>query len=164
MTRAFRKIFAIIILSWSFSAIADAGPFEDAGAAYDGGDYATALRLYRQMADQGNGNAQFSLGTIYEKGRGVAQDDAEAAKWYRLAADQGHPTAQFNLGIMYDNGRGVAQNKVLAHAWFSLSVAQGNQEAARTRDILARRMTPTQLAQAQKLAREWKPEQQPHRR
>ena len=65
---------------------------------------------------------------------------------------------------MYDNGRGVAQNEVLAHAWFSLSVAQGNQEAARTRDILARRMTPTQLAQAQKLAREWKPEQQPHRR
>jgi TPR repeat protein len=92
------------------------------------------------------------------KGRGVAQDDVEAAKWYRLAANQGHAQAQFNRGVAYDNGRGVVQDEVLAHLWFNLSVAQGNQEAAKNRDIVARRMTPAQLAQAQKLAREWKPE------
>ena len=142
----------------SFGVPAAAGPFGDAGAALAGADYATTLRLYRAMADQGNGNAQFGLGTMYEKGRGVAQDDVEAAKWYRLAANQGHAQAQFNLGVAYDNGRGVVQDEVLAHLWFNLSVAQGNQEAAKNRDIVARRMTPAQLAQAQKLAREWKPE------
>lgn len=95
---------------------------------------------------------------MYEKGQGVTLNLNEATKWYRLAADQGHPTAQFNLGAMYDNGRGVPRDDVLAHMWFSLSVAQGNHEAAKNRDIVARRMMPAQLAQAQKLAREWKPE------
>lgn len=112
---------------------------------------------YRAMADQGNGNAQFSLGPVYEKGRDVAQADVEAAKRYRLAADQGHAQARFNLGSMYDNGRGVNQDDVLAHMWFNLSVAQGNQQAAKHRDIIARRLTPAQLAQARKRAREWKP-------
>lgn len=158
MTRTFKKIFAIIILSLSFSATVDAGPFEDAGVAYDRGDYATAIRLYRQMAEQGNGNAQFGLGTMYEKGLGVAQDYVEAANWYRRAANQGHPTAQFNLGSMYDSGRGVARDEVLAHTWLNLSVAQGNKDAANNRDIVARRMTPAQLAEARKLAREWKPD------
>lgn len=157
MTRAIKQALAVIFISLSVSAIVAAGPFEDAGLAYQRGDYATAMRLYRQMADQGNGNAQFSLGIIYEKSQGVAQDYVEAARWYRLAADQGHPTAQFRLGTMYDNGRGVPRDDVLAHMWFSLSVAQGNQEAATNRDIIARRITPAQLAQAQKLAREWKP-------
>ena len=141
-----------------FAAPAQSGPFEDAAAAYAAGDYATALQLYRAMADQGNGNAQFGLGTLYEQGRGVARDEAMAAKWYRLAAGQGHVQAQYNLGAMYDNGRGVAQDEVLAHMWFNLSVAHGNPEAARNRDIVARRMTPAQLTQAQKLAREWKPD------
>ena len=148
IARASKQILTITILSLSFSAIVAAGPFENAGAAYGRGDYAAAMRLYRQLADQGNGNAQFSLGTIYEKGRGVAQDCAEAANWYRLAANQGHPTAQFN-------GRGVARDDVLAHMWFSLSVAQGNEEATKNRDIIAWRMTPAQLAEAQKLARGW---------
>lgn len=158
MTLAFRAILATIVLGSSFAVPAVAGPFEDAGAAYDRADYATALRLYRGMAEQGNGNAQYYLGTMYAKGQGVAQDYVEAAKWYRLAADQDHAQAQFNLGNMYDNGRGVAQNEILAHMWFTLSAAQGNQDAVRNRDILARRMTPAQLAQAQKLTREWKPE------
>jgi TPR repeat protein len=157
MTCVLKSVVTAIIVVLSFSAPVAAGPFEEAGVAYNRADYATALRLYRPLADQGNGNAQFSLGTMYAEGRGVAQDYVEAAKWYRLAADQGHAKAQSNLGIMYDNGRGVARDEVLAHMWFSLSVAQGNQEAARDRDILARRMTPAQIAQAQKLAREWKP-------
>ena len=157
MTYVLKSVVTAIIVVLSFSAPVAAGPFEEAGVAYNRADYATALRLYRPLADQGNGNAQFSLGTIYAEGRGVARDYVEAAKWYRLAADQGHAKAQSNLGIMYDNGRGVARDQVLAHMWFSLSVAQGNQEAARDRDIVARRMTPAQIAQAQKLAREWKP-------
>jgi hypothetical protein len=158
MRRTPIAVFAVLLVASSMAAPARAGPFEDAAAAYAAGDHATALRLYRAMADQGNGNAQFSLGTMYEKGRGVAQDQAVAAKWYRLAAGQGHILAQFNLAAMYDNGRGVAQDEVLAHTWFSLAVAHGNPEAARNRDIVARRMSPAQLAAAQKLVREWKPD------
>lgn len=156
MWRVLSAFLAISILISNSGMSATAGPFEDAGSAYAAGDYATALRLYRMMADQGNGNAQFSLGTIYEKGRGVAQDDAEAVRWYRLAAEQGHPQAQLHLGAAYDSGRGVAQDVVLAHMWFNLAAAQGVQEAARYRDIVARRMSPAEIAQARNMAREWR--------
>ena len=88
---------------------------------------------------------------------GVPQDYAEALKWYRLAADQGHASAQCNLGVMYANGEGVPQDYVRAHMWFNLSAAQGDQDAAKNRDDVAKRMTPAQIAEAQKLAREWQP-------
>jgi Sel1 repeat len=100
---------------WPAAVPVTAGPFEDAVAAHGRGDYATALRLWRPLADQGNAHAQF------------------------------------NLGAMYANGQGVPQDYVRAHMWFNLSAAQGNQGAAKNRDIAARRMTPAQIAKAQKL-------------
>src|SRR5947209_1013288 len=135
-----RTCSCLLAIGWSlaFSVIVHAGPFEDAVAASERGDYVTALRLYRSMAEQGNGNAQFSLGTLYEQGRGVTKDLSQAANWYDLAAKQGHPIAQLNLGILYDNGRGVVRDDVLAHTWLSLSAAQGNKTAAGIRDIVAR--------------------------
>ena len=78
-------------------------------------------------------------------------------KWYRLAADQGHAKAQNNLGSIYVEGKGVPQDYVLAHMWFNLSAAQGDEKAVEHRDIVAGKMTPDQLAEAQRLAREWKP-------
>jgi uncharacterized protein len=68
------------------------------------------LKWYRKAADQGNANAQFNLGKMYDDGDGVPQDHAEALKWYLKAADQGNASAQFNLGKMYDNGQGVPQD------------------------------------------------------
>ena len=102
--------FAAIVLLLSLAAPVAAGPFEDASAAFSRGDYATALRLFRPLADQGNARAQNEIGVMYNDGRGVPQDHAEALKWYRLAADQGIATAQFNVGVMHANGRGVPQN------------------------------------------------------
>ena len=61
----------------------------------------------RHAAEQGDADAQSTLGFMYENGRGVPQDDAEAVRWYRLAAEQGNSLAQNNLGFMYGNGRGV---------------------------------------------------------
>ena len=58
---------------------------------------------------------------------------------------------------MYDNGRGVLQDYVRAHMWYNLAAAQGNKPATKNRDLLAKRMTPAQIAEAQKLAREWRP-------
>lgn len=89
-------VVAIVLLS--FAAPVAAGQLEDAAAAYDKGDYATALRLYRSLADQSDANAQDNLGVMYGSGQSVPQDYAEAAKRYRLAADRGFAQAQYNLG------------------------------------------------------------------
>jgi TPR repeat protein len=102
---ALKYAFAAVILLLSFAAPVAAGPLEDATAADDRGDYATALRLLRELAEQGNARAQFKLGGMYDDGRGVAQNDAEALKWYRLAADQGYGNAQYNLALMYGKVR-----------------------------------------------------------
>ncbi len=120
-------------------------------------DDAEAVKWYRLAAEQGNADAQYRLGLMYDNGEGVPQDYAEAVKWYRLAADQGHASAQFNLGLMYAKGQGVPQDYVLAHMWTNLAAAQGNADTAENRDTAAKRMTPDQLAEAQCLAREWKP-------
>jgi TPR repeat protein len=94
---------------------------------------------------------------MYSSGRGVPQDDAQAVEWYRKAADQGNADAQFFLASCYDAGVGVPQDYVLAHIWLNLAASRGVEEAVRGRDIAARRMTPAQIAEAQKLARKRKP-------
>jgi len=134
-----------------------------ASAAYQKGNYATALRLLRPLADQGDAHAQFNLGVMYAEGQGVPQDYAEAAKWYRLAADQGHAQAQYNLGLWYATGGGGAQDAVSAHMWFNLAAARfpafdtcNRNLAVKNRDLVASKMTRDQIAEAQNLTREWK--------
>ena len=85
------------------------------------------------------------------------RDYSTAVRLVRPLAEQGDANAQYNLGVFYDNGLGVPQDKVRAHMWFSLSAAQGRDGAAAFRDLIARRMTPAQIAEAQKLMRDWKP-------
>jgi uncharacterized protein len=131
-----------------------AGPKEDAAAAYGRGDYQEAIRLFRPLAAQGDAVAQFILGYMYSYGKGVPQDYAEALKWYRLSAAQGDAGAQSGLGVMYSHGEGVPQDYVRAHMWFNLAGAAGNLEATKNRDIVAAKMTPQQVSEAQKLARE----------
>ena len=121
MNLTLKHVVAAIILVLGFAAPAAAGPLEDADAAISRRDYATAVRLVRPLAEQGDANAQY------------------------------------NLGVFYDNGLGVPQDKVSAYTWLNLSAAQGRDGAAAFRDLIARRMTPAQIAEAQKRAREWKP-------
>ena len=178
---------------------ANAGPFDVALAAAEQGDYLTALRLWRSLAeqgdadaqynlgvmysngdgvprdyaeamkwhrkaaDQGNGNAQFNVGFMYDLGRGMPQSYTEAVKWYSLAANQGVAIAQFKLGVMYNDGQGVPQDYIHAHMWFSLAALQFpasekeyRDEAVKARDFVASKLTSAEIAEAQKLAREWK--------
>ena len=79
----------------------------------------------------------------------------EAVGWYRRAAEQGEVAAQSNLGGMYGAGDGVAQDYILAHMWYDLAGAGGDEDAAKLRDSVAELMTPAQVADAQRLAREW---------
>ena len=143
-------------LSGLFAAPVAAGPFEDGVAAYDRGDYAAAFRLMRPFAEQGAAPAQFNLGVMYDAGKGVPQDYAEAVKWYRKAAAQGDAVAQTNLGVMYGNGQGVPQDYVTAHMWWNIAASEGNAIAAKNRDLVAKEMTAGQIAEAKRLAREWR--------
>jgi TPR repeat protein len=99
---------------------------------------------------------------MYEYGLGVPQDYIEAVKWYQSAADQGYAKAQYNLGLLHANGRGVPQDFIQAHLWLnlaaqSLSVLEPKdlEDAIASRNDIAARLTPEQLDEAQRRAREW---------
>jgi TPR repeat protein len=133
------------------------------GLAYSGGagvveDEDEAVEWYRKAGDQGVEDAQAALGSIYER----QGNYVEAAKWLRKAADQGNEFAQFDLGSLYAVGHGVPQDYALAHMWFNLAASHGeflssSQDPSKARDELASKMTPDQIAEAQRMAREWKP-------
>ncbi len=98
-------------------------------AALQKGDYATAWREFRPLAEAGDARAQFNVALLYAEGRGTAQNDAEAAKWYRRSAEQGNAAAQNNLGALYNQGRGVDQNPAEAVNWFRKAAEQGISQA-----------------------------------
>ena len=124
-------------------------------------DQAEAIQLYRLAAAQGIAGAQCRLGVMYAEGRGVAQNDRESVRWFRLAADQGDAEAQGGLGLAYSTGSGVPQDFVASHMWMTLASAQLTgairNGALKFRDTIAAAMTSEQIAEAQRLAREWTP-------
>ena len=124
-------------------------------------DWGEAVRWLRRAADQGHAPGQSALGLLYREGLGVLRNDAAAAQWFRRAADQGDASGQFLLAAFYAAGRGVVQDDVAASMWLHLAVARAVGEA-RARYVaasaaLAARMTPDQLAEAQRRAEEWTP-------
>jgi TPR repeat protein len=121
-------------------------------------DYVEAARWYRLAAEQGLAEAQIDLGLMYYDGHGVPQDYAETQKWYGLAAEGGSGLAMFGLGMLYEGGKAVPRDYVQAHKWFSLAVTHGFTVASLDRDGVAALMTPAQIAEAEKLTREWKAE------
>ena len=113
------------------------------------------LAVLKGCAERGSIAAQSYLGLMYANGEGVPEDDAEAVRWFRLAAEQGSSLSQLNLGVMYANGEGVPEDDVLAYMWLNLSAAQGNETARGNKDIIEQSMTREQIAEAQRLSREW---------
>jgi TPR repeat protein len=123
-------------------------------------NYQQAMHWFRKAAEKGDAPAQFNLGVMYDQGQGVPQDYQQAIRWYTKAAEAGHTSAQLNLGLMYANGDGIPQDYVQAHKWFNLAASHATdkeqkQRAVEIRDRAARKMSPQQVAEAQKLAREW---------
>jgi TPR repeat protein len=189
-SNAMKRTIASFFLCLLLATPAWAG-FDEGVAAYHRGDYATALREWRPLAEQGIGAAQGSLGsmyfmghgvpqdyvkgakwvrkaaergnafgqtelgTMYSLGRGVLQDFTEAVRWFRKAAEQGNAKGHAKLGVMYFLGTGVPQDYVQAHKWLNLAVSQGDKNAATVRDQVAKKMTPAQIAEAQRMARDW---------
>jgi TPR repeat protein len=236
---------AALLLLVSIPGAPYAGSLEDAEEAVRKGDYATAIPIYRSLAEKGDVSAQMRLGFFYESGVGLKRDWVESAKWfskaaeagdesavsvlsflgrywrhregasappiineliekaansgfavaqfslgmmnypigdpsfdaakgnpaqalvwYRRAAEQGDIGAQVALGLAYAQGIGVAQDYVEADKWFNIAASRAKSadelvDIASHHNKLARVMTSSQIAEAQKLAREWraKPEQ-----
>lgn len=188
------RVRLLLLLASLLAAPAQAGPLQDAQAAYDRGKYAVALSLWQPLAEQGDPDAQAGLGSLYLGGYGVARDEvaaqawfrraaeqghangqfslaglhfgrrehAAAATWYRRAAEQGHALAGLRLAHLYADGQGVARDPVQAVKWFSVATARSSDayvrtNAAKGREVSAASLAPAQLAEAERLAREWKP-------
>ena len=157
MKRGIKCLLAALVVSLSLAAPVLAGSFEDGVAAYERTDYETALRIFGVEAVLGNAAAQSNLGVMFETGLGTPSNFRLAVTWYQKAAEQGHADGQRNLGKMYALGIGLLEDYVIAHMWFNLAAARGAEDAVKFRDRLSKDMTPAQIAEAQRLAREWKP-------
>ena len=156
----FRGDYAAALKEWRpLAEQGDASAQTSLGNMYSNGqgvikDYKEAVRLYRLAAEQGNAGAQTNLGYMYSEGLGVIKDHKEAVRWYRLAAEQGIARAQSLLGLMYADGRGVILDNVTAHMWYNIAASNGVKISAFARDNLAWKMTPADISEAQRLARE----------
>jgi len=117
-------------------------------------DFKEAAKWYRKAAEQGDAEAQSNLGLKYDNGEGVEQDFKEALKWWQKAADQGQVYAQCNLGMMYERGEGVMEDHVTAYAWWNIAAANGDKDAKGNKGLIAKKMTPAQIAKAEALVKE----------
>jgi TPR repeat protein len=128
MTFVLSILFAVI-LSVSSGFVATAQDYNKGLAAYEAGDFVTALEEWRPLAEQGHAMAQTNLGVMYSNGQGVLQDDAEAVRLFELAAEQGEAMAQYNLGLMYYEGIGVLQDYSETITLYRLAIEQGHSNA-----------------------------------
>jgi len=145
-----------LLAIFSFAAISGAD-FNAGLTAYNKGDYMTAVKEWRPLADQGGAAAQFNLGLMYYDGHGVPLDYAKAAEWFTKAAEQDYAKAQYDLGAMYGVGKGVKRDYVQAYKWLNLCAAKGDDRCAEQRDLIAKKLKPSQLATAQRLSSEFTP-------
>jgi hypothetical protein len=118
------------------SSVAAQSNFDKGAAAYKRGDYATALAIFRPLAESGDAKAQSILALMYSYGEGVPVDYREAARWYRRAAEQNSSVAQYNLGMLYLEGRGVPQDTDEGIEWLTRAADGGH---FRARSELAKR-------------------------
>ena len=130
-----------------------------ANAAYARGDYVQAVNLLSPLAFRGNASAQARLGFMFEHGYGAPQVYDTAADLYVQASQRGNPFGQAMLGLMYDRGHGVPQDFILAYKWLNLAAARAPKHERgyfiRLRDAVASKMSPTQIAEGQRIAMLW---------
>ena len=141
--------FLALLLSCSVNA----GTYDIAVEAYEARDYKTAFKEFKISADNGDTEAQFQLGYMYELGRGVPQWYKQSIRLYELAADKNNISAQYRLGIMYSSKDSVVQDYITAHMWANIAASNGNSQ--KLRDNLAKKMSPQQIEEAQQKASEW---------
>jgi uncharacterized protein len=114
-----------------------------------------AIMLFMKSAQLGSEDAQYELGNLYSSEK--HKDYKLSARYYREAAENKHFIAQYRLGEMYRDGKGVIQDYAQAHMWFNIAMAEERNidKARKSTNDIEKKMTPGQIAEAQKLAREW---------
>ncbi len=155
-----RNLFWFLTLSLCTAFGAD---FSAGLSAYQKGDYSTAIKEWRPLAEEGSAAAQFNVGRMYLDGQGVPQDPSQAAKWFERAAEQDYEKAQLNLGAMYGSGNGVKRDYVQAYKWLNICAAKGDGKCVAQRDLVVKKLKNAQLATAQRLSSEWKPKKEPEK-
>ena len=113
------------------------------------------LAEIKALAEKGDADAQYTLGLVYRTGAGLPRDYQAAAKWYRKAAEQGDTRAQIGLGVMYERGEGVPQDYKESYKWYNIVAAGGDLDAANNRDFVAGKLSRREIAEAERLSREW---------
>jgi len=126
--------------------------------AYQKGDYVTAAKEWRPLAEQGSAAAQLNLGLLYLDGHGVPQDYTEAVMWLRRSAEQDNTQAQHELGALYGAGLGLKRDYVQAYKWMNICAAKGNSGCVTQRALLAKKLKHGQIAEAQRLASQFQPQ------
>lgn len=135
MFHSVKKVKTVALAVMLLSSAVSAQDFEAGTRAFDAGDYETAEKEWRPLAEQGIADAQYFLGLLYAAGLGVPHDDFEAAKWIRLAAEQGLVGAQADLGYMFALGVGIPQDFAESVKWLRLAAVQGDVEAQKNLGI-----------------------------
>ena len=125
--------------------------FRQGLSAFNTGDYAGALEVWRPLAERGEPRSEAGIGFMYHRGLGVGLDDREAAVWLLRAAEQGQAEGQLMLGMLFYYGRGVTQSYVQAYAWCELAENGGNSDAALCRDAALESMSEAEREQAFRL-------------
>lgn len=143
-----KKLLCTVLLLTS--AFVQAG-FDEGVAAADKGDFPTAFKEWKPLAEQGYASAQYNLALMYSNGRGVPQNYTQAVTWYKKAAEQGHVDAQSNLGGMYAMGKGIPQNYKIAYILSNLAASNGDADATQNRDIAAAKLSPATIEDAQRI-------------
>jgi len=207
--RLFQAVLLCLALMFGVAAAAIGDPLGDGIDALDRKDYASAISLWRPLAEHGDANAQAYLGLMYQEGWGVQKDLVAAVAWYRLAAAQEHASAQeelancyekaegtnrdmslalswheraanhglvraqLSLGVLFLGFDGVQKDNISAFKWLDLAAKGGKgpklgddseyvrksvqKWAAKNRDSLAMKMSPEELAEANRLESDWHP-------
>ena len=114
--------------------------------------YATDLDEWLPITEQGNPDAQFSVGLLFDQGLNVTPDYKIAVKWFTLASKQGHIFAQSNLGWKYHKGQGVAKDNVHAFKWWSIAASKGHENAPYFLGVVSQRMSKSEILMAKSLA------------
>lgn len=129
--------------------------FDSALSAYQNGDYETAFKDFKYLAERGVVLAQTNLGYMYSLGEGVEQDLEKSAWWFRQAAESGSTAAQLTMGALAFHGEGVERSSIEAYAWFSIAAAGGQDSADQYVVLLTTQMSSEQLNEARKLSEEY---------
>jgi len=118
--------FIIVICFSLVTELAGAAKLEEGVSAVEKQDYATAYAVFKELAEQGNAEAQYNLAILYRQGKGVEKDNATALVWFEKSANQGLASAEYYLGHLYDNGDGVARSSTTAVGWYKKAAEKGN--------------------------------------